>query len=371
MGRELRSVRNRGGLRAPPQNQLGRAMWRAAATLLLVMAPAEVAGGVEGGLAAWATPNSVSATLESFKGSRAGVDVSGKLVAAALTFSAELHRGEETHGHFAIVHEYIHLLIGALGAAALIVVFDGDRFPAKAETHRKRAEAAEKSALDAACADAEAATQTGAAAAASREAARKAWKQVLHRGALLELKEFTMELCMHLGVAYIVAPYEADSQLAALHHWGYIDLVIAPTNDSDFLFYGVSDVLYKMQRDGACLHCRVFEHVLNRTELETTGWTLAQLVRFGVASGCDYWEGVPSARIKTLRGWLAEMDHDWDAWESIYGKAYQPSEIPHFHTSISWSIEWSIAKAHWIRAWGAAPRPNPMSFCYGPCYVLR
>ena len=57
--------------------------------------------------------------------------------------------------------------------------------------------------------------------------------------------------------------------------------------------------------------------------------------------------------------------------ESIYGKAYQPSEIPHFHTSISWSIEWSIAKAHWIRAWGAAPRPNPMSFCYGPFYVLR
>ena len=57
--------------------------------------------------------------------------------------------------------------------------------------------------------------------------------------------------------------------------------------------------------------------------------------------------------------------------ESIYGKAYQPSETPHFHTSIFWSIEWSIAKTHWIRAWGAAPSPNPMSFCYGPFYVPR
>ena len=87
-------------------------MWRVAAALLLVLTPAEVAGGVEGGLAAWATPNSLPVKLDSFKGSRAGVDISGKLVAAALTFSAEIHRGMETHGHFAIVHEYIHILIG-------------------------------------------------------------------------------------------------------------------------------------------------------------------------------------------------------------------------------------------------------------------
>ena len=48
-----------------------------------------------------------------------------------------------------MVHEYVHLLIGALVAAAIIVVFDGDRFPAKAETHRKRAEESEKNEMEA------------------------------------------------------------------------------------------------------------------------------------------------------------------------------------------------------------------------------
>ena len=42
--------------------------------------------------------------------------------------------------------------------------------------------------------------------------------------------------------------------------------------------------------------------------------------------------------------------------ESIYGKAYQPSEIPHFHTSISWSIEWSIAKSSLDSSLGRRPK---------------
>ena len=85
-----------------------------------------------------------------------------------------------------MVHEYVHLLIGALGAAAIIVVFDGDRFPAKAETHRKRADVSEKNETEALLKDAEA-SLPGADAAACRETARNLWKRVLNRKGCVRL----------------------------------------------------------------------------------------------------------------------------------------------------------------------------------------
>lgn len=47
-----------------------------------------------------------------------------------------------------------------------------------------------------------------------------------------------------LQVNFIVAPYEADAQLAFMYKQGLIDVVI--TEDSDLLAYGVQKVLFKM-----------------------------------------------------------------------------------------------------------------------------
>ena len=44
-----------------------------------------------------------------------------------------------------------------------------------------------------------------------------------------------MEGCRKAGVEVIVAPYEADAQLAHLANTGYVDAVI--TEDSDILVY--------------------------------------------------------------------------------------------------------------------------------------
>lgn len=53
------------------------------------------------------------------------------------------------------------------------------------------------------------------------------------------------------GVAYIVAPYEADAQLAYLEKRGIIDGIV--TEDSDLLVFGCKKVLFKMDSDGLCL----------------------------------------------------------------------------------------------------------------------
>ena len=205
---------------------------------VLAIGPAVVSGGVSGASVEFMKPHSNIENLSDSAGSRCGVDISGKLVAAALTFSAELHRGEDVDGHFRLVHSYVHALIATLGASAIILVFDGGRFPLKAKTHADRAKKAAEQERLARESDSEAG-RPGAIASECREKARSHWKRVLNRGALLALKEFTIDLCLKLGVAYVVAPFEADSQLAALAHWGFIDTVIAATDDSDFIFYGV------------------------------------------------------------------------------------------------------------------------------------
>lgn len=51
------------------------------------------------------------------------------------------------------------------------------------------------------------------------------------------------------GIEYIVAPYEADAQLAYLSISGYVDAVI--TEDSDLLAYGATRVRLRTERGQA------------------------------------------------------------------------------------------------------------------------
>lgn len=49
------------------------------------------------------------------------------------------------------------------------------------------------------------------------------------------------------GVEYVVAPYEADAQMAYLDRTGAVAAVI--TEDSDLLLFGCKRVLFKLDRD--------------------------------------------------------------------------------------------------------------------------
>lgn len=51
-----------------------------------------------------------------------------------------------------------------------------------------------------------------------------------------------------MDVEYIVAPYEADAQLAYMYLSGRCSLVI--TEDSDLLAFGVKKCLFKMDANG-------------------------------------------------------------------------------------------------------------------------
>ncbi len=78
----------------------------------------------------------------------------------------------------------------------------------------------------------------------------------------------------------IVAPYEADAQLAYLYFNGDISAVI--TEDSDLLTYGVKNVLYKLNPDGSCIHISL-DHLGLIPEMRY--WTMDRFREMCILSG--------------------------------------------------------------------------------------
>ncbi len=100
----------------------------------------------------------------------------------------------------------------------------------------------------------------------ARTAVRKARTQEAHRlykeGRLAEADAIFQTCCevtpdmagglmqalRRCNIDFVVAPYEADAQLAFLGCSGQVDAVI--TEDSDLLVFGAPEVLFKLDLDG-------------------------------------------------------------------------------------------------------------------------
>ena len=121
---------------------------------------------------------------------------------------------------------------------------------------------------------------------------------------------------------YVVAPYEADAQLAYLVKNGYADGVIS--EDSDCLPFGCQTVLFKMDRDNVAQEIQMANLKKNKglsfhmftEQMVRFGWkslwnvtgrcsvTLRVFVRpeqfleMCVFSGCDYLPSIPGFGIK-------------------------------------------------------------------------
>ncbi|KAI0049204.1 PIN domain-like protein [Auriscalpium vulgare] len=97
------------------------------------------------------------------------------------------------------------------------------------------------------------------------------------------------------GVPYVVAPYEADAQLAWLERSGAVDAVV--TEDSDLLVYGCRTVLFKLDAAAATLVCVARADFARVPALR--GGSDAQFRALAVLSGCDYLASVPGVGLKT------------------------------------------------------------------------
>jgi len=112
-----------------------------------------------------------------------------------------------------------------------------------------------------------------------------------------EMRYELVQACRKLGVSFLVAPYEADAQMAFMAHNGIVDLVI--TEDSDLLAYGCPRVLFKIDFDeGNGEEIQLMRYLGQNEGLSFRNWTHDMFVYMCILSGCDYFEGAKGMGIK-------------------------------------------------------------------------
>ncbi|KMZ66855.1 Flap endonuclease 1 [Zostera marina] len=97
------------------------------------------------------------------------------------------------------------------------------------------------------------------------------------------------------NVDYIVAPYEADSQMAFLSVNNIVDAVV--TEDSDLIPFGCPRIIFKMDKFGQGVEFR--SSMLSRNkDLNFFGFTQQMVLETCILSGCDYLQSLPGMGLK-------------------------------------------------------------------------
>lgn len=176
--------------------------------------------------------------ISNFSGKVAAVDMMNWIYRGVYSCSAELNNGLE-------VDIYLNFPIKMLSMLrsyniSIVAVFDGNEIQAKEKIDRQRKDEKNKNLQLANKLSLEGNVD------GARNISRRAMKIT---GKILNT---IIEILKKLGVKIIVAPYEADSQIAYLCIQNLCDFAIS--EDSDLIVYGCNRVLYKLGADGNCLY---------------------------------------------------------------------------------------------------------------------
>lgn len=164
------------------------------------------------------------------------------------------------------------------------LVFDGDYLPSKSVTEVERA--------------------------SKREESRKLGLELYRLGKisqshneLQKAVDVTPEMARQLieelkkqGVQYVVAPYEADAQLAYLERKGIITGILS--EDSDLLVFGAKCLLTKLDQYGDCIEINRNDFTACR-EISLVGWSDSEFRLMAILSGCDYLASIDRMGLKT------------------------------------------------------------------------
>ena len=220
--------------------------------------------------------------LRNFAGQTLGIDAYGWLHRGTVSCAIELAQQKPTRKHIDFALSRVRMLIH-FGVKPYIV-FDGDYLPSKAHTEKERA--------------------------GRRKESKKLGLELLAMGrvsqAHLELQKAVdvtpsmarelIEELKRMDVPYVVAPYEADSQLAYLEKQGLIHGVLS--EDSDLLVFGVTRLLTKLDQYGECVMVNRKDFTACR-EVSLVGWSDVEFRMMAMLSGCDYLPGIERMGLKT------------------------------------------------------------------------
>ncbi|XP_044772360.1 exonuclease 1 isoform X2 [Neomonachus schauinslandi] len=208
--------------------------------------------------------------VRKYKGQVVAVDTYCWLHKGAIACAEKLARGEPTDKYVGFCMKFVNMLLSH--GIKPILVFDGCTLPSKKEVEKSRRE--------------------------RRQANLLKGKQLLREGKVSEAREcFTRSINItHVmahkvikaarsqGVDCLVAPYEADAQLAYLNKTGIVQAII--TEDSDLLAFGCKKVILKMDQFGNGLE--IDQVRLGMCRQLGDVFTEEKFRYMCILSGCDY-----------------------------------------------------------------------------------
>ncbi|RLN54745.1 hypothetical protein BBJ29_009243 [Phytophthora kernoviae] len=220
-------------------------------------------------------------TLDEYRGHTLAIDGYCWLHRAIYSCSQEICLGQETDKYVT----YFMDRIAALRHNGVIpyVVFDGGPLPMKKGTEEERRKSRQKN------------REMGIQHYNKRQfsEARKCFVRAADVSPVMAHR-----VIQHLraqNVLYVVAPYEADAQLAYLVKNGLADGVI--TEDSDCLPFGCQTVLFKMDRDNVAQEIQTANLKKNKG-LSFHMFTEQMFLEMCIFSGCDYLSSIPGFGLK-------------------------------------------------------------------------
>ncbi|KAG5338503.1 hypothetical protein C0989_007275 [Termitomyces sp. Mn162] len=229
----------------------------------------------------------VTKQLRELSGKTIAVDAYVWLHRGVRTCATELATGKPTHKYVDYTMRHVRLL--RHHGIEPYLVFDGGPLPAKKGTEDDRKRRRDE-------------------ARARGDALAAAGKHSQAREFYLKSVDVSPQMAYQLikalraeSVAYVVAPYEADAQLAYLERTGTVDAIL--TEDSDLLVFGCQHVLFKLDTIAntvVSISRKDFGSVCTpSSDISLFGWSDVQFRAMAILSGCDYLSSIPGIGLKT------------------------------------------------------------------------
>ncbi|XP_030455410.1 exonuclease 1 [Syzygium oleosum] len=228
--------------------------------------------------------------IKKFAGERVGIDAYSWLHKGAYSCSMELCLNTDGAKKLQYLNYFMHRInLLRHYEVTPVVVFDGGSIPCKAATEeerQRRRKANRNLALQ-----------------KFKEGDVQAASELFQRGVSItpSMAHQLIQILKSENIEFIVAPYEADAQLAYLSSLeaenGGVAAVI--TEDSDLVAYGCQAIVFKMDRYGnseEMLLQKVFDSTISTPSFRN--FDMALFTGMCVLAGCDFLPSVPGIGIK-------------------------------------------------------------------------
>lgn len=235
-------------------------------------------------------------TLERYRGQTLAIDTYAWLHKASFTCAEDIVMERPTRSYINYFNKRIKMLQHF--NITPYFVFDGDYLPRKAAVEKEREERRneyKKLANDAK-------------ASGNNKLAFSHFQKACDISPELA-KSLINELKMKY-IKYVVAPYEADSQMVMLEKLGLVDGIIS--EDSDLLIFGCQKLITKLNDRGECIEIKR-ENFANCKGSYINCFNDDQLLLMATISGCDYTKGITGIGIQKA----IQLTHYFKTYERV------------------------------------------------------